>query len=163
MTTAHRTTAPAPPTREAGPIVRGSQAIQHWLTHYWPKLQLPAQELSRLAITQDRQEYMRWTGKRLNLMVLGCYCYLPAPRIALQRTNRERKSEHVYAHKSSEATLQLPQPSHRHLIFIEPDMQPQSIEVTVAHELIHLADRLNGTPRRHHHHGHDNGDGVACH
>lgn len=46
-------------------------------------------------------------------------------------------------------------PSHRHLIFIEPDMQPQSIEVTVAHELIHLADRVNGTPRRHRHHGYD--------
>ncbi len=45
--------------------------------------------------------------------------------------------------------------THRHLIFIEPDMQPQSIEVTVAHELIHLADRVNGTPRRHHHHGYD--------
>lgn len=44
---------------------------------------------------------------------------------------------------------------HRHLIFIEPDMQPQSIEVTVAHELIHLADRVHGTPRKHHHHGYD--------
>jgi hypothetical protein len=54
-----------------------------------------------------------------------------------------------------EDTLQLHAPSHRHLIFIEPDMQPQSIEVTVAHELIHLADRVNGTPRRHRHHGYD--------
>jgi predicted SprT family Zn-dependent metalloprotease len=44
---------------------------------------------------------------------------------------------------------------HRHLIFIEPDMQPRSIEVTVAHELIHLDDRVNGTPRRHRHHGYD--------
>jgi predicted SprT family Zn-dependent metalloprotease len=34
-------------------------------------------------------------------------------------------------------------------------MQPQSIEVTVAHELIHLADRIKGTPRRHRHHGYD--------
>ncbi len=34
-------------------------------------------------------------------------------------------------------------------------MQPKSIEVTVAHELIHLADRVNGTPRRHRHHGYD--------
>ncbi len=34
-------------------------------------------------------------------------------------------------------------------------MQPCSIEVTVAHELIHLADRVNGTPRRHRHHGYD--------
>ncbi|HEY4389329.1 MAG TPA: hypothetical protein VGN34_33210, partial [Ktedonobacteraceae bacterium] len=44
---------------------------------------------------------------------------------------------------------------HRHLIFIEPGMQPQSIEVTIAHELIHLADRFHGTPRRHRHHGYD--------
>jgi predicted SprT family Zn-dependent metalloprotease len=34
-------------------------------------------------------------------------------------------------------------------------MQPKSIEVTVAHELIHLTDRVNGTPRRHRHHGYD--------
>ena len=34
-------------------------------------------------------------------------------------------------------------------------MHPRSIEVTVAHELIHLADRVKGTPRRHRHHGHD--------
>jgi predicted SprT family Zn-dependent metalloprotease len=34
-------------------------------------------------------------------------------------------------------------------------MQPQSIEVTIAHELIHLSDRVHGTPRRHHHHGYD--------
>jgi predicted SprT family Zn-dependent metalloprotease len=51
--------------------------------------------------------------------------------------------------------LPLHLPSHRHLIFIERDMQPQSIEVTVAHELIHLADRVRGTPRRHRHHGYD--------
>jgi predicted SprT family Zn-dependent metalloprotease len=34
-------------------------------------------------------------------------------------------------------------------------MQAKSLEVTVAHELIHLADRVNGTPRRHRHHGFD--------
>ncbi len=112
-----------PPSRQADSIIHGSREIAHWLTHYWQKLQLPVQELSRLAITQDRQEYSRWTGKRLNTMVLGCYCYLPA--------------------------------AHRHLIFVEPGMQPQSIEVTVAHELIHLADRVHGTPRRHRHHGYD--------
>lgn len=153
MTTASKTTAPAPPPRQAGPIVCGSQTIQDWLTHYWQKLQLPVHELSRLAITQDRQEYMRWTGKRLNTMVLGCYCYLPGTRAAWQRTSKGRLAGHTRAHKATEDNPQLA--SHRHLIFIEPDMQPQSIEVTVAHELIHLADRVNGTPRRHHHHGHD--------
>jgi predicted SprT family Zn-dependent metalloprotease len=123
MVAARTSTTPMPPSRQADSIIHGSREIAHWLTHYWQKLQLPAQELSRLAITQDRQEYSRWTGKRLNTMVLGCYCYLPTP--------------------------------HRHLIFVEPGMQPQSIEVTVAHELIHLADRVHGTPRRHRHHGYD--------
>lgn len=127
---------PMPPPRQVDPIIHGSREIAHWLTHYWQKLQLPAQELSRLAITQDRQEYTRWTGKRLNTMVLGCYCYLSVSRSSMTR----------HAPQTSD---------HRHLIFVEPGMQPQSIEVTVAHELIHLADRVHGTPRRHHHHGYD--------
>jgi hypothetical protein len=154
MIAAHRRTSPSPPPRRAGPIISGSPLIQHWLTHYWQKLQLPAQELSRLAITQDRQEYMRWTGKRLNFMVLGCYCYLPAPQAPHARS-RQHGSSQARSSSNDGTPSQLHALSHRHLIFIEPDMQPKSIEVTVAHELIHLADRVNGTPRRHRHHGFD--------
>src|SRR5581483_1633105 len=54
MVAARRPTVPMPPSRQADPIIHGSREIAHWLTHYWQKLQLPAQELSRLAITQDR-------------------------------------------------------------------------------------------------------------
>jgi predicted SprT family Zn-dependent metalloprotease len=130
---------PVPPLLQAEPIIHGDQAVvRRWLTHYWQKLQLPAQELCLLAITQDRQEYVLWTGKRLNTMALGCYCYIPAFQ------PRQRKAPGYEE-----------QARHRHIIFIEPDMQPKSIEVTIAHELIHLADRVNGTPRRHHHHGYD--------
>jgi hypothetical protein len=155
MTTAsRRTTAPAPP-KQAGPFISGSQAIQRWFYHYWHKLQLPAQELNRVAITQDRQEFMRWTGKRLNPMVLGCYCYLPGPRASSQRSSKIRGQSYPSTRTSIETPIQHFSSGHRHLIFIEQDMQPQSIEVTMAHELIHLADRVNGTPRRHHHHGHD--------
>ncbi len=154
MIAARRRTSPSPPSRRAGPIISGSPLIQHWLTHYWQKLQLPAQELSRLAITQDRQEYMRWTGKRLNFMVLGCYCYLPAPQAPHTRS-RKHGSSQARSSSNDGTPPQLHAPSHRHLIFIEPDMQPKSIEITVAHELIHLADRVNGTPRRHRHHGFD--------
>ena len=156
MTAARKTRTPAPPPRLVDPIVHASDAIGDWLTHYWQKLNLPAQELGKLAITQNRQEFMRWTGKRLNTMVLGCYCYLPTPYHAqpgVQRRNRKLLPSQVL--HAFEETLPLHLPSHRHLIFIEPDMQPQSIEVTVAHELIHLADRVNGTPRRHLHHGYD--------
>jgi predicted SprT family Zn-dependent metalloprotease len=131
---------PAPPPRQAGAVIHGSEAVSGWLDHYWRKLCLPERELSHLAITQDRREFTRWTGKRLNVLALGCYCYLPARRSLLL---------HLSASDLKGG------PDHRHLIFIEADMQPRSIEVTVAHELIHLADRVNGTPRRHRHHGYD--------
>ncbi|HEU5229373.1 MAG TPA: hypothetical protein VFU49_16265 [Ktedonobacteraceae bacterium] len=133
---------PSPPLRQAQPIIHGDQeTLQHWLTHYWQKLKLPDYELPLLALTQDRQEFMRWTGKRLNLMTLGCYCYIPAPAAHQRKESLPPKERTAF--------------THRHLIFIEPDMQARSIEVTVAHELIHLADRVNGTPRRHRHHGYD--------
>src|SRR5258708_2503807 len=136
---------PAPPPRQIGAIIHGSEAVADWLDYYWRKLQLPERELSHLAITQERREFASWTGKRLNTMALGCYCYLPAPTLS-------RRS--LLSHLPT-AELRLVIPGHRHLIFIEPDMQTRSIEVTVAHELIHLADRYNGTPRRHRHHGYD--------
>ncbi|HEU5376778.1 MAG TPA: hypothetical protein VFV38_15185 [Ktedonobacteraceae bacterium] len=132
--------APAPPPRQAGAIIHGSEAVREWLDYYWRKLQLPERELSHLAITQERREFTRWTGKRLNTMALGCYCYLPPA------ASRRALLPHLSTIEAN---------AHRHLIFIEPEMQPRSIEVTVAHELIHLADRINGTPRRHHHHGYD--------
>ena len=156
MIAARRTTRPAPPPRLAEPIINGFPLIQRWLTHYWQKLHLPTQELSLLAITQDRQEYMRWTGKRLNFMVLGCYCYLPAQPQSIPRTHsHKQRPSQARSGARDDTQSQLDASGHRHLIFIEPAMQPKSIEVTVAHELIHLADRVNGTPRRHRHHGYD--------
>src|SRR5579871_5824798 len=83
--------APSPPLRQVGPVIFGDHAtIQRWLTHYWQKLHLPDCELSLLAITQDRKEYMRWTGKRLNSMALGCYCYIPASRASQHIHGRNR-------------------------------------------------------------------------
>ncbi|HLG77159.1 MAG TPA: hypothetical protein VKX46_12150 [Ktedonobacteraceae bacterium] len=134
---------PMPPSVQAEPIIHGDQVtIRRWLFHYWQKMRLPASEFHLLAITQERQEFTQWTGKRLNTMALGCYCYLPAPALPA----RQRKTY---------LTAEQPMSTHRHLIFIEPDMQAKSIEVTIAHELIHLADRVHGTPRRHRHHGYD--------
>ena len=72
MTATRKRIVPAPPPRQAEPIVHASADIEHWLTHYWQKLHLPAHEFSQLALTQDRQEYMHWTGKRLHGMILGC-------------------------------------------------------------------------------------------
>ncbi len=149
---AAKAAAPAPPPRRAEAIIHGSPAAQRWLAHYWQKLRLPAHELCRLALTQDRQEFMRWTGKRLNNMALGCYCYLAAPPQATRKSFTTRLARPL---PGLEHSLQPRVPGHRHLIFIEPDLQPRALEVTVAHELIHLADRVNGTPRRHRHHGYD--------
>jgi predicted SprT family Zn-dependent metalloprotease len=152
MVAARRTSRPAPPPAQEGPIIHGNPILHKWLTHYLQKLQLPARELERLAITQDRQEYARWTGKRLNILALGCYCYIPPPAAARVRKRNAHQSLPGFGDAASRSVAVAGQ---RHLIFIEPEMQPQSIEVTMAHELIHLADRVKGTPRRHKHHGYD--------
>src|SRR5205085_8745474 len=85
----------------------------------------------------------------------GCYCYLPGLSAPRAFHARIRKTSAARMLPDFGEVLPAHQAYHRHLIFIEPDMQPKSIEVTVAHELIHLADRVNGTPRRHRHHGYD--------
>jgi hypothetical protein len=163
MVAARKYIAPEPPPTQGDPVIHAAQSIEHWMTHYWHKLQLPSSELNRLAITQDRQEYTRWTGKRLNTMALGCYCYLPVPHSSYSSHSPTRTHTQVRTRKTPQS-LTLPNvvvgvlpetAGHRHLIFIEPDMRPQSLEVTVAHELIHLADRVSGTPRKHRHHGYD--------
>lgn len=143
---------PSPPSHGDTPIIHGDEAtLRRWLTHYWKKLNLPIAELPLLAITQDRREYMTWTGKRLNTLALGCYCYLSyAPAYPSHSARSSKRVE-----ETNKMRGQKEQKEHRHLIFIEPEMQARSTEVTVAHELIHLADRVQGTPRRHRHHGYD--------
>ncbi len=159
-----------PPAWHTLPFVNANDDVCQWLEHYWAKLGLPAHERTRVALTQDRREFARWTGRRLNPLALGCYCYLPP-------THSEAPST-TLAYAASEA-LTMPAemapgtlgPSgvvdrslitksratsrHRHLIFVESDLLPLGVEVTVAHELIHLADRVAGHPRRHHCHGYD--------
>ncbi|WP_052887507.1 hypothetical protein [Thermogemmatispora carboxidivorans] len=164
---------PALPPVQAGPILHATPLVERWFWHYWQRLGLPESELALLVLTQDRREYQRWTGKRLNFMVLGCYCYVQLGG-KVSSSVADRASRKPGQPESGRASPMLPLPGfneravscsasavggevarHRHCIFIEPDMQPRSIEVTVAHELIHLADRVRGTPRRHRHHGYD--------
>jgi hypothetical protein len=173
---------PAPPTLDQLPLVHSSETVAHWLDHYWQKLNLPREVAGRLAVTNDRQEFARWTGRRLNPMALGCYCYLPnasgdvvddACGSGAELLNTEgtalapaplqpalpgfdAPSTAVEAtYLSALATPDGLAEDHRHLIFIEPGLLPVSIEVTVAHELIHLSDRVRGTPRKHRCHGYD--------
>jgi predicted SprT family Zn-dependent metalloprotease len=171
---------PAPPTDTDLPLVHAAEDIARWLQIYWQKLRIPASQARCLAVTDDRQEFARWTGRRLNSFALGCYCYLPLP------SSSQPGAAHIDYDGSHAATrsapsslrqpIQLYSPSlwddpatpperlitptglasdFRHLIFIEPTLLPASAEVTVAHELIHLRDRVQGQPRRHRCHGND--------
>lgn len=158
-----------PPALHTLPLVHAGDDVQRWLDLYWAKLRLPVSERDRLAITQERREFARWTGRRLNPLALGCYCYLPG--------NAEpARAQPALAHAAGGALgaidlgMQWSLPGmepplaprhapittrHRHLIFVDPDLLPLGREVTVAHELIHLSDRVRGRPRRHHCHGYD--------
>ncbi len=168
---------PQPPDLTVLPLVHAGEEVARWLTHYWAKLNLPGEEAQRLAVTDDRTEFHRWTGKRLNPLALGCYCYLPTPGAV--RHGGGADSATLTAPASAPLRRQPALPGfdlvdsdpadgyagamstasvasdYRHLIFVEPGLLPLGVEVTVAHELIHLADRVKGTPRRHRCHGYD--------
>lgn len=169
---------PNAPSLDELPLINASPQAAHWLDHYWHKLKLPGQEAHRLAMTEDRQEFARWTGRRLNPLALGCYCFLPNARPVHVTLAASEASATLTAPAMTRHRAQLALPGfeeagashqdrdgerlvasaatdYRHLIFIEPDLLPLGIEVTVAHELIHLADRVQGNPRKHHCHGYD--------
>lgn len=168
---------PQPPTLDLLPFVNASPEVARWLEHYWHKLKLPAGETQRLAVTDDRREFHLWTGRRLNPLALGCYCYLPNATMGSDDTLNELEptSSTLTAPSATPDRLQLALPGfldldapapvvagsaqsatdYRHLIFVEPDLLPLGIEVTVAHELIHLSDRVQGNPRKHRCHGYD--------
>lgn len=179
-----------PPPLDNLPLVHGRPEVGEWLEHYWHKLNLPREQLRYLAVTDDRSEFARWTGRRLNPMALGCYCYLPVPgsdaaplqqsvavevnKIAVEPDQEDLSELAGLVDSSLQPALpgfapeisgsgewlQMsdapdPQGNFRHLIFIEPELESLGTEVTVAHELIHLSDRVKGTPRKHRCHGHD--------
>jgi DNA-directed RNA polymerase subunit RPC12/RpoP len=176
---------PQPPTRDQLPLVNASPEVAQWLEHYWRKLNLPVEQTRNLAVTDNRAEFARWTGRRLNPMALGCYCFLPlypddAPQAetiasatltapanqptrlqpVLPGFTEEREetcgiSEVAPLCSGPAPRLEDAVQDFRHLIFIEPDLLVEGVEITVAHELIHLSDRVSGTPRKHHCHGHD--------
>ena len=176
-----------PPALEELPLLHARTDVEQWLHHYWRKLRLPSEQLTYLAITEDRSEFARWTGRRLNPLALGCYCYLPLAGVGMGEAGIADAHQSMVAEQVEVAVLPRPQAQvvsrqpalpgffdaegmmhgesavepaglatdFRHLIFIEPDLEDLGTEVTVAHELIHLSDRVRGQPRKHHCHGHD--------
>ncbi len=177
--TTHRLRHSEPPDPDLLPLINASADVMRWLEHYWDKLRLPASEALRLAVTDDRKDFHRWTGRRLNPLALGCYCYLPtlqssgsSSRATLQAPTATASRRQMTLPGFSEvvpAGTEAPSkptahpvdnrnqldPGYRHLIFVDPELLPLGIEVTVAHELIHLSDRVQGNPRKHHCHGYD--------
>lgn len=173
--------APQPPAHEELPLLHASADVAGWLDHYWHKLRLPPDQAHYLAVTQERNEFYQWTGRRLNPLALGCYCYLPLPcddeaeadmeysdaaasnRIAPVSTDRRQMRLPGFVVDEPETLAPIGDvvesrdlaTDFRHLIFIEPGMTELGIEITVAHELIHLSDRVQGRPRRHQCHGND--------
>lgn len=171
-----RQQSPTPPPLDHLPLVHASGEVAHWLEHYWHKLNLPRDAAARLAVTTDRQEFAVWTGRRLNPLALGCYCYLPNASGGEAEIGCGQGAPHLNTDPATHTPSATPSPhlqpslpgfdppaasedgftsDYRHLIFVEPDLLPINIEVTVAHELIHLRDRVTGNPRKHRCHGYD--------
>jgi len=180
----NRNRPPQPPARDHLPLIHASGTVSGWVDHYWDKLRLPSDQRRHLALTQDRAEFAAWAGRRLNSFALGCYCYLPlpggvgadgvldyeaaasatltAPAIAPDRAQLRLpfveefgETDETLADLAGTVEVRDLATDYRHLIFVEPGMSDLGIEVTVAHELIHLSDRVQGRPRKHHCHGYD--------
>jgi ribosomal protein L37AE/L43A len=83
--------------------------------------------VDRLRVTTERRDFQEWLGRRVRASIGGAYAFVPL--------------------------------TGDHLILINIpriDMsRPQSLEVVVAEELLHMRDRLDGDLRRHAKHGHD--------
>jgi hypothetical protein len=177
-TSSHPLRVPEPPTPDLLPLINASAQVAVWLEYYWDKLRLPASEALRLAVTDDRRDFHRWTGRRLNPLALGCYCYLPTfwssdgsssatLTASVAGTSRRQLTlpgfseslagelDETIGHAAHNMETDQPDPGYRHLIFVDPELLPLGIEVTVAHELIHLSDRVQGNPRKHRCHGYD--------
>src|SRR6185437_16896925 len=153
-----RRTSPIPPPLDQLPLVHATLEVAQWLEHYWRKLQLPDEQRSYLAVTQSRQEFADWTGRRLNSMALGCYCYMPLGTDESAEADQSVAPEYIevatatrtaspqpptslqmalpgFAGTPTESDSSMPVVTEfRHLIFIEPDLLELGIEVTVAHE-----------------------------
>ena len=95
------------------------------LKRYVALLELPT---DRLRVTTDRRVFESWLGRRLRSSIGGAYAFAPAVR------------------RSSRSLINLPRIDRS---------RPQSLEVVVAEELLHMRDQLDGDLRRHAKHGYD--------
>jgi hypothetical protein len=83
--------------------------------------------VDRLRVTTERRVFEGWLGRRVQASIGGAYTYVPRTREHLILINLARIDQ----------------------------SRPQSLEVVVVEELVHMRDRLDGDLRRHAKHGHD--------
>ena len=134
MTSPRTRSHPRCPTRRGGGSLALEIAVVSWLVdheetrgHLERYVALLALPTDRLRVTTERRVFEDWLGRRLRGSIGGAYAFAPA--------------------------------SDEHLVLINlariDRSQPQSLEVVVAEELLHMRDRLDGDLRRHAKHGHD--------
>lgn len=105
-------------------LVLKDDRILPFLHHYTDRLQLPTDDLW---VTDNRQTYNDWVGRRVGGSIGGAYVYHPGRKKHLILINVRR--------------IDL--------------SQPKSLEVVVCEELLHMRHRIGGDRRRHAKHGHD--------
>jgi predicted SprT family Zn-dependent metalloprotease len=98
--------------------------ILPFLRAYIDKLRLPTDDLW---VTDDRQTYNEWVGRRVGGSIGGAYVFHPGRGKHLILINLRRIDQ----------------------------TRPKSLEIVVCEELLHMRHRIDGDRRRHAKHGHD--------
>jgi predicted SprT family Zn-dependent metalloprotease len=98
--------------------------ILPFLRAYIEKLRLPTDDLW---VTDDRQTYNEWVGRRVGGSIGGAYVFHPGRGKHLILINLRRIDQ----------------------------TRPKSLEIVVCEELLHMRHRIDGDRRRHAKHGHD--------
>lgn len=80
-----------------------------------------------LRATDSREQFQRWLGRRVNAQIGGAFVHLPRERTSLILINLARIDA----------------------------SRPNSLEIVIAEEVLHMRDWIDGDRRRHAKHGHD--------
>jgi ribosomal protein L37AE/L43A len=98
--------------------------ILPFLQRYTELLQLP---IDHLWVTDNRQTYNEWVGRKVGGSIGGAYVYHPG------------RGKHLILINLRRIDL----------------TQPKSLEIVVCEELLHMRNRIDGDRRRHARHGYD--------
>ncbi len=105
-------------------LVLDDDRILPFLQRFIDRLQLPSDDLW---ITDNRQTYNAWVGRRVGGSIGGAYVFHPG------------RGKHLILINLRRIDLS----------------KPKSLEIVVCEELLHMRHRIDGDRRRHAKHGHD--------